>query len=267
MNNDKNGFSLVELSIVLVILGLLTGGILGGQNLMRAAELRSVVTEFKTYQAAINTFQDKYFAMPGDMTNAGEFWGYPGDDISNCPDTAGSGTETCNGDGDSVPDHPSADEEYGERFMFWQHMANAGLVAGDYTGIAGPGGIQDVILGENIPRSKLGDGGWEVTGWGDPSTGDSAAYDNTYNHALLFGKKRSVLSVVDPVLKPEEMWNIDTKVDDGRPAYGKVIARHYGDAVGDNKCTINAASSADLESDYNLAYDGVACAAYFNNAF
>ena len=49
-------FSLVELSIVLVILGLLTGGILAGQNLIRAAELRSVITEFKTYQTAVMTF-------------------------------------------------------------------------------------------------------------------------------------------------------------------------------------------------------------------
>ena len=71
----KNGFSLVELSIVLVILGLLTGGILGGQALIRAAELRAATTESQRYLAAINSFRDKYFALPGDMAIATRFWG------------------------------------------------------------------------------------------------------------------------------------------------------------------------------------------------
>lgn len=70
----KNAFSLVELSIVLVILGLLTGGILAGQNLIRAAELRSVTTQLQQYQTALQTFRNKYFALPGDMTKATDFW-------------------------------------------------------------------------------------------------------------------------------------------------------------------------------------------------
>lgn len=61
----NGGFSLVELSIVLVILGLLTGGILGGQSLIKAAELRAVTTELDAFQTATNTFRQKYFALPG----------------------------------------------------------------------------------------------------------------------------------------------------------------------------------------------------------
>ena len=72
---QKQGFSLVELSIVLVILGLLTGGILTGQSLIRAAELRSVTTEFQKYQTAMMTFRDRYMALPGDMRNATAFLG------------------------------------------------------------------------------------------------------------------------------------------------------------------------------------------------
>ena len=88
-------FSLVELSIVLVILGLLTGGILTGQSLIRAAEMRSIVTELQRYQTAARSFQDKYFALPGDMRNATDFWGAPGNNLANCPATAGTGTQTC----------------------------------------------------------------------------------------------------------------------------------------------------------------------------
>ena len=74
---NKKAFSLVELSIVLVILGLLVGGILSGQSLIRAAQLRSVTADYTRFVTAVNTFRDKYFALPGDMTNAQSVWGVP----------------------------------------------------------------------------------------------------------------------------------------------------------------------------------------------
>ncbi len=97
----RAGFSLIELSIVLVILGLLTGGILTGQNLIRAAELRSVTTEFQTYQTAVMTFRDKYFALPGDMRNATDFWGSAGGGGQGAACSSANATtgSTCNGDG------------------------------------------------------------------------------------------------------------------------------------------------------------------------
>lgn len=98
------GFSLVELSIVLVILGLLTGGILAGQSLIRAAELRSVITTTDRYQAAVYSFRDKYFALPGDMRNATSFWGDQATGPSACADAGiTDGTPgTCNGNGDGL---------------------------------------------------------------------------------------------------------------------------------------------------------------------
>lgn len=151
----RTGFSLVELSIVLVILGLLTGGILAGQNLIRAAELRSVVTEFQSYQTAVRTFQGKYFSLPGDMPNATDFWGAPGNNTANCPATAGTGSQTCNGDGDGVVDINNVANQYDEPLLFWQHLANSGLIEGSYTGIAGGAGTGHTIPGVNGPRSKI----------------------------------------------------------------------------------------------------------------
>ncbi len=58
--NPLNAFSLVELSIVLVILGLLVGGVLSGQSLIRAAELRSITEDYARYVTATHTFKDKY---------------------------------------------------------------------------------------------------------------------------------------------------------------------------------------------------------------
>ena len=99
----RQGFSLVELSIVLVILGLLTGGILAGQSLIRASQLRAVTTEHDRYVAAVQTFRDKYFALPGDMTNATKFWGAAdgGDGIGfDCRGAETADIRTCNGNGD-----------------------------------------------------------------------------------------------------------------------------------------------------------------------
>lgn len=75
MAASRSGFSLVELSIVLVILGLLTGGVLGGRALIRAAELRAITQEKEAFVTAVNTFRAKYNALPGDMRNATQFWG------------------------------------------------------------------------------------------------------------------------------------------------------------------------------------------------
>jgi prepilin-type N-terminal cleavage/methylation domain-containing protein len=94
----QQGFTLVELAIVLVILGLLVGGVITGQNLIRAAELRSVTVEFAQYQSAVLQFRDRYRALPGDMNNATLFWGA----AATCPPTSAAPLTTqatCNGNG------------------------------------------------------------------------------------------------------------------------------------------------------------------------
>ncbi|MGB1539945.1 MAG: prepilin-type N-terminal cleavage/methylation domain-containing protein, partial [Rickettsiales bacterium] len=81
------GFSLVELSIVLAIIGLLAGGILGGRNLIRSAELRSIITERKQYWDAVSIFHDRYMELPGDMSDAEDHWG-----AATCPGVYADGT-------------------------------------------------------------------------------------------------------------------------------------------------------------------------------
>ncbi len=258
----KSGFSLVELSIVLVILGLLTGGILTGQNLIRAAELRSVVTEFQGFQTAVHSFRDKYFAYPGDMANATDFWDYPASTPANCPATAGTGTETCNGNGDGEILRTTFNaDEYNEEFLFWQHLANAGLIEGNYTGIAGASSDTHAVLRQNIPVSKLSNAGWSVWDWNAPG-GNAVLYSPfDYNRGFLFGAANAAGHPSGPVLTSEEAWNIDTKVDDGRPGYGKVMAWYW-----DNLCA-DATASDDFDSDYRLNDETRQCAILFVNAF
>lgn len=149
----RYGFSLVELSIVLVILGLLTGGILAGQSLIRAAELRAIPTEYQRYDAARYSFRDKYMGLPGDISNATRFWG---DNNAACADAAiPNGTPgTCNGNADGILTAPLAASATGERFQFWTQLALAGLIEGTYTGLAGGSSNHHVVPGTNTPLSK-----------------------------------------------------------------------------------------------------------------
>lgn len=66
----KNGFTLIELSIVLVTIGLLVGGVLVGQDLIKGAEVRAQITQIEKFNTAANTFYGKYGYLPGDMTQS-----------------------------------------------------------------------------------------------------------------------------------------------------------------------------------------------------
>src|SRR5665213_289434 len=61
------GFTLIELSIVLVIIGLIVGGILVGQDLIKAAEVRAQISQIEKYNQAVNTFRAKFGGLPGDL--------------------------------------------------------------------------------------------------------------------------------------------------------------------------------------------------------
>lgn len=74
ISKSIKGFTLVELSIVIVIIGLIVAGITAGQNLVKSAKLRGLLTEAKTYAQAITTFKLQYDALPGDMRNASSYW-------------------------------------------------------------------------------------------------------------------------------------------------------------------------------------------------
>ncbi len=242
------GFSLVELSIVLVILGLLTGGILSGQSLIRAAEIRSVSTDYQRYSAAIYTFRDKYFALPGDFTKATDFWGAADADQATCETTPSTGSETCNGNGDGQI--LGAAPNFHERHRSWQHLANAGLIEGQFTGAAATlsGHATPYVAGVNTPTTKIGS--TMLLTWIDASTGTTSSFAQS---------ARNALTILANALTPEECWNIDTKLDDGKPPTGKVRA-NKGSAAQPNTTRFGQpAGPADLDAEYNFATTSKVC--------
>ena len=179
---SRSAFSLVELSIVLVILGLLAGGVLSGQSLIRAAEMRGVATDAQRYATALNSFRDKYFSLPGDMSNATQFWHFAGTTSTpGCITNWGAAEAApgaCDGNGDGVISAASAGNTTGESFQAWKHLALAGLIEGMYSGKSGAS-ASDYIVGTNAPTSKIKNAGWMLTYISNPT---GAFSNHLYNY-------------------------------------------------------------------------------------
>lgn len=261
----KSAFSLVELSIVLVILGLLTGGILAGQSLIRAAEIRSVSTDVQKIISGVNVFRDKYMGLPGDITNATRFWG---DNAAQCADAAiANGTPgTCNGNGDGLMYRALAHNNTGEIFQAWNQLALTGLIEGSYTGLNGPSHISyHSIPGTNVPAGKIANTGWSISGRIGMFPGNPSMYAVEYGAFHLIYGTAGTSETDGKALRPEELWNVDTKTDDGRPASGKIIARYWN-----SECSLaddGGNASTDLNASYNLTDTDIECAFYLRNLF
>lgn len=255
---DIKGFSLVELSIVLVILGLLVGGVLSGQSLIRASELRSVNTEYQKYATAIGTFRDKYFAIPGDFNNA-----------------SGLGWGSYNGDSDGAVEL-STTAGANENSTFWIHLSSAGMIEGSYTNIAAAStSVCNAAMtpGTNNPKAKIAFGGWnalEVPTYSDSGTTSVVYYNGSYGNALILGGGTTCGrdTAMTGIVKAEEAWNIDTKIDDGKPNLGSmVVFESQGSATAG--CGDAAANATDATGvNYDLANPSkTACAMIFKSGY
>jgi prepilin-type N-terminal cleavage/methylation domain-containing protein len=120
MKSQQSGFTLVEIAIVLVIIGLLLGGILKGQELINSAKVKNLANDFRTIPTYIYGYQDKFKALPGDDKNASTHLQNPG------------GLTINNGDGNGVIGGTifTSGAPTGEALEFWQHVRLANLAAG-----------------------------------------------------------------------------------------------------------------------------------------
>ena len=128
MYGRQTGFTLVEIAIVLVIIGLLLGGVLKGQELINSAKVKNLANDFRNVEMFIYGYQDKYRALPGDQPQSaldGQF--PPANTASACTPIAAGHCATGNGVIDGTWD---ADTIADETFVFWQHVRLAGLATG-----------------------------------------------------------------------------------------------------------------------------------------
>ena len=259
----KQGFTLLELSIVLVIIGLIIGGITVGADMIRSAELNSVVSEITKYKTAINTYKLKYNALPGDHKNAEAYWGQAATGAA-CLTAAGTGTQTCNGDGDGKVDYvSSALANPHESWRAWEHLSNSEIIAGNYIGISITGCTSPnycTDAGNNAPPSKAASASaWHIfspePGWqGKDSVRNVLALGNPSN---LTGSGSNG-EWHGLVLSPQDMKTIDTKADDGSPNTGKITNMNAGNGT-IGALNANCVTGTGGSMEYNLLYGDIAC--------
>lgn len=212
VNRSVNGFTLVELSIVMIIIGLLIGGVLKGQELIQNAKAKRLMSDIKGYQSATLIFQDSYRSLPGDITQ-------PDNLLPNCeslPSCVSSG-----GNGDSYVgtrnisnwSHNNQSAANTEATRFWTHLFAADLISlisaqdnGEWGGL--------------YPGSPLG-GGFQVAHIYE--TGDNQASGHYIILRLMPTGNPHPTTPEGGALKPRVAEMLDAKYDDGTPNTGSII--------------------------------------------
>ncbi len=227
-----SGFTLIEMSIVLVIIGLIVGGVLVGQDLIAAAAIRSQISQIEKYNTAVNTFRGKYGYLPGDMPDpqATQF-GF-----------IGRGTGAGMGDGDGVLRGTYSNvaagfySTTGEVVAFWTDLSTAGFIDGGFSTASetvNPGGISGSTIGLYLPVAKIGAGnyvnvwsGGTGVGWsGSAETGNNGI--NYYSVSVISALGTGGYGITaSSGLTVIQAYNIDKKIDDGVPQSGKVTANY-----------------------------------------
>ena len=248
----QSAFTLIEISIVLVIIGLIVGGILTGQNLINAASIRAQIAQIEKYNTAVRTFQGKYGYLPGDIpdpfatsfgfqqrgTYAGEGDGN-GLLEGNCANTNGGNTGIRNG--------------CGELAVFWEDLSKPGLIdtviyghdtnGTSYPYTSGPNGLPGTnvlftttpSIYQWLPLAKLGQNNFIYT--------YSMAGMNYFAISSVTIIEWDIESSVNPGITVQQASMIDSKMDDGLPQSGSVFAGYVNKIVSAGNCIYAAGNN------------------------
>lgn len=253
----EGGFTLIELSIVLVIIGLIVGGILVGQDLIKAAEIRATVAQVEKYNSAVNTFRTKYNGIPGDITST-QAVAYGLYAETTLAGTAG------HQDGNGLIEGGAAGglNPIGETLLFWRHLADASLVDGNFGQAANAiivpttGVLTGTVSSpsQSIPATKTTPNNY----WVVYSAGGINYFQTMPVATLTTGPAYTVGTVG---LTPVQAYNMDIKLDDGLPNTGVVQAKATTATPNANasftalstatKCLMTGATATDPTDTYN----------------
>lgn len=209
----NHAFTLIELSMVLVIIGLIAGGVLAGKSLIKAAEIQKTITMVSTIQSSTNAFKLKYEALPGDIANASDY----GFSQSGWSSYYGYGT---NGNGDGIiQSHIWASASWQEYTNFFLHLKDAGLWREELK-------YSDCFNSTaTFPTPILKIGKSPVL---------STVYINSYFVDLTSNRKHYITITSGfnfsgcwayaGTLSPADSRILDTKMDDGMPMSGSIRA-------------------------------------------
>jgi len=207
---SEQGFTLVELAIVMVIIGLLIGGILKGQELINNAQITATVSQLKGFDAALNTFQDKYNVMPGEVVN-------PATRLPDCVAPCNNAPTTVNGRFDNLVGGAVALTSEG--VVALSQLAAADLISG-----VNPR-ANNLSFGNSLPTVKAGGGMWfaSTNNAGTMPTGFVGTAQSNRNFAVLNGNP-TVPNTGTGAISVISAAQVDRKLDDGLPNGGSTRA-------------------------------------------
>ena len=203
---NEKGFTLVELAIVLVIVGLLIGGILKGQELIANAQVTATINQMTGLDAATSTFRDKYNGFPGDLLNAQ-------DRLPNCEAPCDEG----DGDGQLDITAGSLPTAGDEAHLYFLQLRSDGLITG-FTGGSTIG------FGEALPPASVGGGFFAGFSTGSDLEGVTGADARRGHYIGLAGDTAGDISDDNGAFSPAQASRVDNKIDDGDPTTGSVVA-------------------------------------------
>ncbi len=240
--HNNRGFTLIELSIVLLIISLITGGIIAGRSLVQSAKLTDLADTVNKYQTATRAFELQYHALPGDIANATEYW--PGQTYSG--NDNGNITETSQG-GANAADGGSADVT--ENRTYFEQLALAGLVEGSYDSTTS--GKSFALFPEKAYFIPIYSSREQLFG----CFGVCSFSESNYLRLANIGTTGPLTPVA--FLSPPDAKTLDMKIDDGRPGTGAVTVINFTD------CTNVANYSSMGSAKYKLEHQTPKCGMVF----
>jgi prepilin-type N-terminal cleavage/methylation domain-containing protein len=231
----KNGFTILEMSIVLVIIGLLVGTIVTLGRINYNSKLLLVIKELQNYKSAIVSFSNIYGNLPGDMDNATIIFG----------STDVNGYTVTNGNGDGLIGNQSTQAYSNQEIpSAFQQLALAGLIQGQYSGVLVANTCQtNVPYSSYVSTSKA-----TTTAFGTGniywfySSNVSSNY-TSFNSLFLSGSASSTCAT-DYTISANDAYNIDLKMDDGLPFSGLII----GYNANANNCTSSTMNTSNHQT-------------------
>jgi prepilin-type N-terminal cleavage/methylation domain-containing protein len=190
----QTGFTLIELAIVLVIIGLLLGGVLRGQELINSARVKNLTRDFQNVQVYLYGYQDRFRAIPGDDGNAAARLPGPPPAINAPAATRNNGLINGQWNSDNVAD---------ESFLFWQHVRLAGLA---------PGAVDTGNVAFEPRNANNGRIGIQSIGAGFTKINDM----------------QGAYAICSDLILGRDALQIDTTLDDGDTATGNIRVRPSG---------------------------------------